>query len=293
MIAFDDRDGWIWFDGDFVPWREAKLHLLSHGLHYGSGVFEGERCYDGTIFASEEHSRRLHFSAGLMGMKLPVSVAEIEKIKSDTLEKQGFENAYVRAFAWRGAQMMGISAQKNEIHFAVAAWSWGDYFADKMKGIRMEMARWRRPGPDCAPGRAKATGLYIICTLSKHEAESRGYQDALMLDYKGRVSEATGAHIVLIRNGELHTPKTDIILDGITRKYVIKIARQRGYQVTERDIYPDELGNFSECFIVGTAAEVTPVSSIAPHQYQPGTITQAIMEDYAQLTLGKLALEAI
>ncbi len=290
ILPFDDRDGFIWMDGEFTPWREAKVHVLTHALHYASMVFEGERAYGGKIFESLRHSQRLANSAEIMGFELPVSVEELEAIKTETLEKSGLENAYVRAFAWRGSEMMGVSAQNNTIHLAVAIWPWGDYFADKMKGIRMTHAQWRRPAPDTAPCHAKASGLYMICTLSKHAAEQAGYQDALMLDYRGQVAEATGANIFFIRDGALHTPTPDCFLNGITRQTAIKLAEARQIEVVERAIQPDELSTFSECFITGSAAEITPVALIGEHIYTPGAISESLVHDYADLVYGKVSL---
>lgn len=287
---FHDRDGYIWVDGEFIDWRDAKVHLLTHSLHYGSGVFEGDRAYDGEIFALRDHSERLIKSAGHLGYELPYTAEEIDKACTDTLAKAGLGSAYVRPFAWRGSEQMGVAAQQNKIHFAVAVWAWGDYFADKMKGIRLCMADWKRPSPETIPCKAKGAGLYMICTLSKHAAADKGYDDALMLDYKGRVAECTGAHIFFIRDGELHTPTNDILLDGITRKTVLALAKHRGIKVNSRDIYPDELNTFSECFIVGTAAEITPVRCLEDINYTPGQMTVNFVEDYDKLVHRKLVL---
>lgn len=289
-IPYDDRDGYIWMDGAFVPWRDSKVHVLTHALHYASSVFEGERAYSGKIFRSLDHSRRLHNSAGIMGFDIPFSVEEIEKAKTEALQKSGLESAYVRAVAWRGSEMMGVSAQNNTIHLAIAVWHWGDYFADKMKGIRLTHAQWRRPAPDTAPCHAKAAGLYMICTLSKHAAEKAGYQDALMLDYRGQIAEATGANIFFVRDGVLHTPTPDCFLNGLTRQTTIALARARQIEVVERAIFPDELSTFSECFITGSAAELTPVAEIGEHRYKPGQISQALVNDYSNLCNGKLEL---
>ncbi|NNC37419.1 MAG: branched-chain amino acid aminotransferase [Acidimicrobiales bacterium] len=287
-IPFHDRDGFIWVDGEFVPWRDAKVHILTHSLHYGSGVFEGDRAYDGEIYALTDHSQRLVNSAKLMGYDIPFSVEEIDKACKDTLAKSGLGSAYVRPIAWRGSEKMGVAAQNNKIHLAVAVWAWGDYFADKMKGITLCMSDWRRPAPDTIPCKSKGAGLYMICTLSKHAAENKGFNDALMLDYQGRIAECTGAHIFFIRDGELHTPTNDILLDGITHKSVVGLAKKRKIKVNKRDIWPDELSSFSECFIVGTAAEITPVRRIDDYQYVPGDITISLVEDYDKLTHGKL-----
>jgi branched-chain amino acid aminotransferase len=280
---FDQRDGWIWYDGQLVPWKDAQLHVLSHGLHYGSGVFEGERAYGGVIFKSTEHSERLRRSAEILDFEIPYSVAEIDAAKALVLQKNGQPDAYVRPIAWRGSEMMGVAAQHNRIHLAIATWEWPSYFdpATKMKGIRLDMAEYRRPDPATAPALAKASGLYIICTISKHRAERKGYADALMLDWQGRVAECTGANVFFIGDGAIHTPIADCFLDGITRRTVIELARRRGFEVQERRILPDELAGFNECFITGTAAEVTPVSEIGPHRFQPGNMTRVLMEDYA------------
>ncbi|MFC1455850.1 branched-chain amino acid aminotransferase [Microvirga arabica] len=280
---FDRRDGWIWYDGQLVPWKDAQLHVLSHGLHYGSSVFEGERAYGGEIFKSTEHSERLKKSAEILDFEIPYSVAEIDAAKRLVLEKSGMKDAYLRPVAWRGSEMMGVAAQANKIHLAIAAWEWPSYFdpAEKMKGIRIDMAEYRRPDPATAPSAAKAAGLYMICTISKHKAERKGYADALMLDWQGRVAECTGANVFFIRDGIVHTPMADCFLDGITRRTVIDLAKRRGFEVAERRIMPDELPSFNECFITGTAAEVTPVSEIGPHKYQPGNMTKVLMDDYS------------
>ncbi|MAN90093.1 branched-chain amino acid aminotransferase [Hyphomonas sp. UBA5107] len=290
MSAYDDRDGYIWMDGEIVPWRDSKVHVLTHALHYASSVFEGERAYSGKIFRSLDHSKRLHNSAEIMGFKIPFSVDQVEQAKTEALAKSGLESAYVRALAWRGSEMMGVSAQNNTIHLAVAVWHWGDYFADKMKGIRLTHAKWRRPAPDTAPCHAKAAGLYMICTLSKHAAERDGYADALMLDYRGQVAEATGANIFFVRDGALHTPTPDCFLNGLTRQTAIKLARERGIEVIERAIFPDELSTFSECFITGSAAEITPVAEIGEHVYKPGQISETLVNDYTALVNGRLEL---
>ncbi len=285
---YHDRDGYIWMDGEFVDWREAKVHVLTHSLHYGSGVFEGDRAYDGQIFELNAHSQRLLNSANLLGYDIPFTAREINKACTDTLAKSGLGSAYVRPIAWRGSDMMGVAGKGNRIHLAVAVWAWGDYFADKLKGITLCKAKWRRPAPDTIPCKAKGAGLYMICTLSKDAAEASGYNDALMLDFQGRVAECTGAHIFFVRDGELHTPTNDILLDGITRKAVLALAEKRKITVHKRNIWPEELPTFSECFIVGTAAEITPVRAIEEIQYTPGELTVNMVEDYDKLVRGKL-----
>ncbi len=288
--AFHDRDGYIWMDGEFVPWRDAKVHVLTHSLHYGSGVFEGNRAYGGKIFALRDHSERLIKSAAYLGYDIPFSAAQIDKICKETLAKAGLGTAYVRPIAWRGSEQMGVAAQSNKIHLAVAVWAWGNYFDDKMRGIRLCMADWKRPDPQTIPCKAKGAGLYMICTLSKHAAENKGFDDALMLDYRGQIAECTGAHIFFVKDGELHTPTNDVLLDGITHKTVIALAKNRKIKVHKRDIWPDELPTFSECFIVGTAAEITPVRAIEERVYTPGEITQNLVEDYDLHIHGKLKL---
>lgn len=282
VIPFDQREGFIWFNGKVVPWAEAKIHVLSHGLHYGSCVFEGERSYGGTVFKSTEHSERLQKSAGILDFEIPYSVAEIDAAKHRLLELNGLKDAYVRPVAWRGSEMMAVAAQHSKIHVAIAVWEWPSMFdvETKMKGIKLDIAEYRRPDPMTAPCRAKAAGLYMICTLSKHRAEKRGYADALMLDWQGRVAECTGANVFFTRDGQIHTPIADCFLDGITRRTVIDLAKRRGLDVIERRIMPDELPGFNECFITGTAAEVTPVSEVGPHRYTPGNITRTLIEDY-------------
>jgi branched-chain amino acid aminotransferase len=281
-ISFDKIDGFIWYDGKMVAWGDANLHVLSHGLHYGSCVFEGERAYGGRIFKSKEHSERLKRSAQILDFEVPYSVADIDAAKQLVLEKNGLTDAYLRPVAWRGSEMMGVSAQTNTIHLAIACWQWPSYFdpAERLRGIRLDLAEYRRPDPKTAPALAKAAGLYMICTISKHRAERRGYADAMMLDWQGRVSECTGANMFFVKEGKIHTPTADCFLDGITRQTVIELAKRRGIEVIERRIMPDELTGFSECFITGTAAEVTPVSEIADWKFTPGAISKQMMDDY-------------
>ncbi len=283
VLPFDQRDGFIWQNGALVPWKEAKLHVLSHGLHYGSCVFEGERAYDGAIFKSREHSERFRKSAELLDFEIPYSVDEIEAAKALTLEKNGLKNSYVRPVAWRGSEMMAVAAQHARIHVAIAVWDWPSMFdmATKMKGIKLDIAEYRRPDPACAPCASKAAGLYMICTISKHRAERRGYADAMMLDWQGRVAECTGANILFVKDGEIHTPIADCFLDGITRRTVIGLAKAKGIKVVERRILPEELASFQECFICGTGAEVTPVSEIGPYHFVPGAISRTLIEAYS------------
>jgi branched-chain amino acid aminotransferase len=281
-VPFDQMEGMIWFDGTMVPGPEAKIHVLTHGLHYASTVFEGERAYGGVIFKSREHSERLKHSATLLDFEIAYSVAEIDAAKRLVVERNGQPDAYVRPIAWRGSEQLGVSAQHNKIHLAIATWEWPSYFdpAQRLKGIRLDLADYRRPDPRTAPALAKAAGLYMICTVSKHRAERRGYADAMMLDWEGRVAECTGANIFFIRDGKLHTPIADCFLSGITRATAIDLAKRRGIEVIERRIMPEELDVFSECFITGTAAEVTAISEIAGWRFTPGAITRQLMDDY-------------
>ncbi|EAV42184.1 branched-chain amino acid aminotransferase [Roseibium aggregatum] len=279
---FDQLSGDIWYDGTFVPWSEAKLHVLSHGLHYGSSVFEGERAYGGRIFKSEEHTERLLASARMLGFEIPYTAEQINAAKEETLARMNLTDAYIRPVAWRGSEMMGISAQHNTIHLAIATWEWPSYFKpeERLKGIRLDMAEYRRPAPATAPYKAKAAGLYMICTISKHAAEAKGYTDALMLDWRGQVAEATGANVFFVKDGKIHTPTPDCFLNGITRQTVIGLAKDRGIEVVERVIMPEELSEFEQCFVTGTAAEVTPVSEIAGNTFVVGDIIKTLMQDY-------------
>ncbi len=285
MLAFDDRDGFIWMDGELLPWREAKAHVLTHGLHYASSVFEGERAYGGQVFAMSEHHQRLIDSAKAMDFKIPYTLEEIDAATRQVLEVNAIGDGYVRPVAWRGSEMMGVSGQKNRIHLAIAAWEWPAYFSPeaRLQGIRMTLGKYRRPDPATAPVHAKAAGLYMICTLSKHDAEARGYNDALMLDWRGRIAEATGANVFLVQDGKLHTPTPDCFLDGITRRTVIALAKEKGYEVIERAIVPEELANTQEVFITGTAVEVTPVAEIDEHKFQVGQITRELVRAYDDL----------
>jgi len=282
---FDNRDGYIWFNGELVDWPDVKLHVLSHALHYASSVFEGERVYNKKIFKLEEHTERLFYSAERMDMKIPYTQDQLNEACKEIVKKHSIIDGYVRPIAWRGAEMMGVSAQSTKINLAIAVWEWPSYFdpEQRLKGIRLTLSKWKRPSPETIPCDAKAAGLYMICTLSKHDAEKRGYADSLMLDYENYVAEATGANVFFIKDGEIHTPKPDCFLDGITRRTVIDIAKKRGIKVIERKILPDEMSDFSECFLTGTAVEVTPVSEIAEFKFTPGEITKNLMEDYLNL----------
>ena len=283
LVPFDDRDGTIWMDGKLVPWRDAQLHVLTHGLHYASGVFDGERVYGGEIFKLTEHTERLHKSADILGFKIPYTVEEIDAACNELIRDNGIVDGYVRPIAWRGSEMMGVSAQNNTIHLAIAAWEWPAYFSPeaRMAGLKMRISDWARPDPKTAPVISKAAGLYMICTLSKHKAEAEGYHDALMLDWRGYVAEATGANIFfLMEDGKLHTPKPDCFLDGITRRTVKGLAEQMGYEVVERHIMPEEMAKASEAFLTGTAVEVTPVASIGEYNFNPGRACQILMKAY-------------
>ena len=282
IIPFDQRDGWIWYNGEIVPWKDAKIHVLTHGLHYGSCVFEGERAYGGQIFKTTEHSIRFRKSAEIMDFEIPYSVEELNAAKDKVVELNGGGDQYVRPVAWRGSEMMAVSAQHNKIHVAIATWAWPSMFdpETKMKGIKLDIADYRRPDPQCAPVHAKAAGLYMICTISKHRAEKKGYADAMMLDWQGRVAECTGANIFFTKDGALHTPLADCFLNGITRQTVIALAKENGIEVIERRIMPEEMTGFDECFIVGSAAEVTPVAEVGPYRFTPGNISRTLMDAY-------------
>jgi len=290
IVPFDDRDGWIWFDGEFVPWREAKTHVLTHGLHYGSSVFEGERMYNGEIFKLTAHSERLKRSAELLDFEIPYSVAEIDQACKDTCARNGLTDCYIRPVAYLGADKLSVSSIGNKVHLAIAVWDWPSYFDPevKKKGIALEWAKWRRPDPATAPSTAKAAGLYMICTMSKNTAEKRGFADALMLDWRGYVAEATGANVFFVKDGVIHTPDVSNILDGITRQTVIELAKAKGIEVIVRNILPEELADFSECFLTGSAAEVTPVGQVGDFCFTPAEISLGLMDDYGKLVRGQL-----
>ena len=283
--GYDDRDGKIWLDGSFVDWRDANVHVLTHAMHYASSVFEGERAYNGKIFKSVKHAERFKKSANLIDFEIPYTVEEIEKAKYQALEKNGLSDAYVRAFAWRGAgEDMGVASSRNPVRVAVAVWSWGNYYGDaKFKGAKLDIAKWRRPDPATAPSQAKAAGLYMIATMSKHAAEDRGCSDAMMFDYRGYVAEATGANMFFVKDGAVHTPKPDAFLNGITRQTVIDLLKEKGISVIERHIMPEELEGFEQCWLTGTAAEVTPVGQIGDYTFEVGQLTKEISDSYDKL----------
>ncbi len=290
IIPFDDRDGKIWFNGEMIEWRDAKTHVLNHGLHYASSVFEGERAYNGRIFEDAWHTERFRKSANTLDFDLPYSDEEIIAAKHAVLKANEITDGYIRPVAWRGSEMMAVSAQHSKTHVLIAAWEWASYFDPemKMKGITLDISDWKRPSPETAPVHAKAAGLYMICTLSKHAAEKKGFTDAMMLDYRGYVAEATGANIFfLMDDGKVHTPLADCFLNGITRQTVVKLIKDHGYEVIERHIQPDELANVTECFLTGTAAEVTPVSQIAENHMNPGSFCRTVMDSYAALVRGE------
>jgi branched-chain amino acid aminotransferase len=283
--SFDDRDGLIWFDGKLVPWREANVHVLTHALHYASSVFEGQRSYGGEIFRLSDHSRRLIRSGELLGFEVPWTVEQIDEACRETLRANNLEDAYMRPLAWRGSEQMGVSAQKSKIHLAISAWYWGAYFGEEaiLKGLRLDISKWRRPAPYTAPTQSKASGLYMICTLARHEAQAKGFDDALMFDWRGQVAEGTGANAFFVRDGALHTPTPDCFLNGITRQTVIELAQKRGIAVHERAIWPEELESFEQFFLTGSAAEVTPVASAGPWSFEVGDLSLQLRKDYLDL----------
>lgn len=287
IVPFDDRDGTIWYDGKMVDWRDAKVHVLNHSLHYGGCAFEGLRVYGGNIFKLREHTERLFKSAELLGYTIPYTVEQIEKATKEVVKAQKIVDGYIRPFCWRGSEKMAISAQNNTVHVAIAAWTWPAYYADRTQGIRLTFSDWQRPAPDTAPTASKASGLYMICTLSKHKAEAAGFQEALMLDYRGYVAEATSANFFMVVNGELHTPIADCFLNGITRLTVIDLAKKRGIKVVERHFGPEELGKAQEAFLTGTAAEITPIREISgkhgDFKFVVGDVTKQLMDDYTNL----------
>lgn len=285
MVGYDDRDGKIWMDGKMVDWRAANVHILSHALHYASSVFEGERAYNGKIFKSREHSERLHYSAGELDFEIPYTVDEIEAAKAEVLQASGLTDAYIRCIAWRGAGPdMGVASAANPVHLAIAAWEWGAYYGDaKTEGAKLDISKWKRPSPETIPVHAKAAGLYMICTTSKHAAEAKGCSDALFMDYRGYVAEATGANIFFVKDGEVHTPLADCFLNGLTRQTVIGLLKERGITVHERHIMPEEMADFEQCFLTGTAAEVTPVGIIGDYSFEVGALTRDIADAYEKL----------
>ena len=293
LVPYDDRDGVIWFNGELVPWREAVIHICSHALHYASSVFEGERVYSGRAFKLTEHTERLFHSASVLGFEIPYTVDEIDRACCDVIEAQNIDDGYLRPFAWRGAEMMGVSAQHTKVHVAIASWEWPAYFTPeaRLEGIKMKISKWRRPAPDTAPTNSKAAGLYMICTLAKHDAEAEGCNDALMLDYRGRIAEATGANLFFVKDGVMHTPIPDCFLDGITRRTVMGLAEARQYKIIERAIMPDELPGFSEAFMTGTAVEVTPIRQIDDYTFQTGEITRNLLADYDALVRAERTAE--
>ena len=283
-VPMDQRDGWIWMDGNLVPWKDATIHVLTHGLHYASSVFEGQRAYGGQIFKLHQHSERLLASGRMLDMPIPYTADQLDEAARQTLAANGLTDAYMRPVAWRGSEEISVPARNNKVHVAIATWVWPSYFSmeERLKGIRLMWSKWKRPSPETIPSAAKAAGLYMICTLSKHAAMDAGYADALMLDYRGLVAEATGANVFFIKGNEIHTPTPDCFLNGITRLTVIDLARERGFKVIERHIKPEELSNFDECFITGTAAEITPVSEVGDFRFTPGAVTQTLIDAYSE-----------
>ncbi|WP_417317422.1 branched-chain amino acid aminotransferase [Emcibacter sp.] len=290
VLPFDDRDGLIWYNGELIPWRDAKFHVLTHGLHYASSVFEGQRAYGGKVFKPREHSERLIKSGKILGFENPWTPDQIDQAVEDTLKANNLTDAYIRPVAWRGSEMMGVATKGSKIHLAIAVWEWPSYFGPeaRLKGLRLDLAHWRRPAPHTAPNDAKAAGLYMIASMNKDAASAKGYDDALMMDYKGRVAEATGANIFFYKEGKLHTPTVECVLDGITRQTVIELAEKRGYEVIVRDIWPEEMASFEQAFLTGTAAEVTPLSEIGPYKYTVGDVCKTLMQDYDDLVNGRL-----
>ncbi|MGQ0559541.1 MAG: branched-chain amino acid aminotransferase [Sphingosinicella sp.] len=288
---FDDRDGWIWLDGKLVPWRDAKVHVLTHALHYASSVFEGQRAYGGEVFRLSDHSRRLRRSAELLGFEIPFSVDQLDEACREVLRANNLTDAYMRPVAWRGSEQMGVSAQRTTTRVAIATWEWGAYFGDEAatRGIRLDISPWRRPAPYTAPTQSKAAGLYMICTLSRHVAQGKGFDDALMFDWLGQVAEATGANAFFVRNGSIVTPTPDCFLDGITRQTVIELARRRGLDVIERAVWPEELESFEQFFLTGSAAEITPVRSAGPWNFEVGDLVRQLARDYSDLVNRRLA----
>ncbi len=293
LVPFDKRDGVIWMDGALRPWNDATVHVCTHALHYGSAVFEGQRMYGGKLFKCEEHTERLFESARLLGFEIPYSEADINAAIAETVKAQGLVDGYIRPIAWRGSGQMGVSAPHAGIRVAVATWEWPSYFdaETKMKGIKLDIARWRRPDPRTSPCHSKAVGLYMICTMAKEEAESKGFADALMFDWRDQVAEATGANVFFVKGQTIYTPTPDCFLDGITRRAVIGLAEQRGFEVVQKAIFPKELEDFEQCFLTGTAAEVTPVGSIGPYSFEVGEITKQLVQDYDDLVHHRLNLQ--
>jgi len=293
-LPMDQRDGWIWFDGELVPWKEAKVHVLTHGLHYASCVFEGQRAYGGEVFKLREHTERLIRSAGMLDFEIPYNADQIDQACREVLKANNLVDAYMRPVAWRGSEEMGVPARNNKVHFAIATWEWPSYFTreERLKGIRLAWSKWKRPSPETIPSHAKAAGLYMICTLSKHAAMDAGYTDSMMLDYRGYVAEATGANVFFIKGKQIVTPMPDCFLNGITRQTVIGLARERGYTVTEKHMMPEELADFDECFLTGTAAEVTPVREIGDYKFTPGEACTTLIDAYSEaVTPNKAAAE--
>lgn len=283
--SFDDRDGLIWMDGKLTPWRESKVHMLTHAMHYASSVFEGQRAYGGEVFKLKEHTARLFSSARLLDFEIPWSEAKINEACVEVLAANNLTDAYMRPIAWRGSEQMGVSAQNAKIHVGIATWAWPSYFSQeaRLKGLKVTISKWRRPDPMTAPVTSKAAGLYMICTMSKHSAEAAGYDDAMMFDWQGRVAELTGANVFFVKGNEIHTPTADCFLDGITRRTAMDLARRRGFEVVERRIMPEELEGFEQAFCTGTAAEVTPLAQIGDYNFEVGSITKQLMEDYDNL----------